>query len=70
MENERIKRFRKRQELKKKIKEGSHFNSIANEYMRNRIQYNKSLIFENKKRIEQLESKLDDSIGFKYGLTG
>ncbi|NOX89316.1 MAG: toxin-antitoxin system HicB family antitoxin [Calditrichaeota bacterium] len=46
------------------------FNSIANEYMRNRIQYNKSLIFENKKRIERLESKLDDSIRLGYGLTG
>jgi len=46
------------------------FNSIANEYMRNRIQYNKSLIFENKTRIERLESKLDESISLKYGLTG
>lgn len=46
------------------------FVSIANEYMRNRIQYNKSLIFENKKRIERLESKLDESIGQYYGLTG
>ena len=46
------------------------FVSTTNEFMRNRIQYNKSLIFENKKRIELLESKLDDSIGQYYGLTG
>jgi len=46
------------------------FSSTANEYMRHRIQYNKSLIFENKKRIERLESKLEDELSYKYGLTG